>query len=218
MHEFDSYISSIVDNLKINKKKKAELTHEFRDHLELLKTEFLNNGFTNEEARQKAIESFGETNNLKKKLNASMSTFRSLSNILIGVLIVLVSIVFCYIPLSGVAIAFNDYRPGNELAAFDLYQKQTIIQALLFFISFGYFIPIVFNKLHSLVKLTVAYSLLGVLTGFCLSLALTGTLNAGIMFEFIIAGLIGGFSGYFILLGVNRFSIISANHSFRSVN
>lgn len=218
MHEFDSYISSILDNLKINKKKKTELTHEFRDHLELLKTEFLNNGLTDEEAKEKAIESFGETNSLKKILNASMSTFRSLSNTLFGLLIVLISIAFSYIPLFGVVTAFNDYRSGTEIMAVNFYQKQTIIQALLFFITFGYFIPFVFNKLHGLVQLAIAYSLLGVLVGFCLSFALTGILSAGFIFVFFITGLIGGFSGYIILLGVNRLSILSGNRSFRSVN
>lgn len=218
MHEFDSYISSILDNLKINKKKKTELTHEFRDHLELLKTEFLNNGLTDEEAKEEAIESFGETNSLKKILNASMSTFRSLSNTLFGLLIVLISIAFSYIPLFGVVTAFNDYRSGTEIMAVNFYQKQTIIQALLFFITFGYFIPIVFSKLRSLVKLAVAYSLIGVLAGFCLSLALTGILSTGFIFVFFITGLIGGFSGYIILLGANRLSILSGNRSFRSVN
>jgi ABC-type polysaccharide transport system permease subunit len=212
------YISSIIDDLKINKKKKTELTCEFRDHLELLKSEFLNNGFTNEKAIEKAIVSFGETNCLKKKLNASMSTFRSLSNILFGVLIVLISIVFCYVPLYGVAIAFNGYKPGTGITVLDLYQNLTIIGSLLFFISFGYFIPVAFNKLRSLVQLALAYSLLGVLAGFCLSLALTGILNAGFIFMFFVVGLIGGFLGYIILLAVNRLNFMSRNRSFHSVN
>ena len=56
MHEFNKYIHSIIDGLKISQKKKNELSEEFMDHLESLKLEYVHDGLPEKEAVQKAIE------------------------------------------------------------------------------------------------------------------------------------------------------------------
>jgi len=67
MHQFDDYINRILKDLKISKKKKAEMAEEFLDHLQMLKREYLAKGMTENEATKQAMITFGEENGLKRK-------------------------------------------------------------------------------------------------------------------------------------------------------
>jgi len=77
MYEFDTYINTIIGGLKISKEKKEELAEEFRDHLGSLKSEFIKDGFSEVESIKRAIERFGESNDIKKKLHKSLFSFRN---------------------------------------------------------------------------------------------------------------------------------------------
>lgn len=71
----EAYIDKIVKELNCANDEKRELMDEMRDHLTLLKREYTDQGFSDEEAVQKAIESFGEEKQLTNGLQASMSPF-----------------------------------------------------------------------------------------------------------------------------------------------
>ena len=137
--------------MKISKKKKEELVEEFIDHLKLLKLEFINKGITEAEATQRAIERFGETNSLNTKLYNSLSSFRNLGNVLFGVLISLLILFFCYIPMFGFVIAYREY----EFVTNVFYTKFSFVLPILLFIPFGYFAPIILNRVRKVIHLVL---------------------------------------------------------------
>ncbi|AIM17189.1 antibiotic resistance protein VanZ [Bacillus sp. X1(2014)] len=70
--KIETYLSKIVNQLNCDEEEKRELIDEMRDHLHLLKNEYLEEGLTEEEATQKALESFGEQKQLTKGLQDSL--------------------------------------------------------------------------------------------------------------------------------------------------
>lgn len=71
----ETYISKIVSRLNCNEEEKEEIIDEMRDHLYLLKNEYVLQGFTEEDAAQKALDSFGEHKRLTKGLQESLFPF-----------------------------------------------------------------------------------------------------------------------------------------------
>lgn len=67
-----TYINQIVSGLACNEKEKEEIVDEMTDHLYLLKREYLEQGFSEEEAAQKALESFGEQKQIKRGYQESL--------------------------------------------------------------------------------------------------------------------------------------------------
>lgn len=72
MFEFETYIKKLLDERGINEQDKEELYYEIKDHLILLKNEYLSKGISEEEAVKLSIKDFGESNfignNIKKNL------------------------------------------------------------------------------------------------------------------------------------------------------
>lgn len=68
MGKFDDYIDLILTDAHLSKSRRSELSEEMKDHLELSKKEFTENGFSEEEAEEKAIERFGTTEEIKVSL------------------------------------------------------------------------------------------------------------------------------------------------------
>ena len=62
----ETYIDKIVSQLNCDEEEKIEIIDEMFDHLHLLKNEYLEQGFTTEEATQKALECFGEQKTINK--------------------------------------------------------------------------------------------------------------------------------------------------------
>ena len=73
--KIETYINQIVSQLNCGEDEKREIIDEMQDHLTLLKNEYVEEGFTNEEATQKALESFGEQKPLTKGLQESLFPF-----------------------------------------------------------------------------------------------------------------------------------------------
>jgi glycopeptide antibiotics resistance protein len=71
----ETYIDQIVSELTCDEKEKKEIVDEMKDHLYLLKSEYLEQGLSNEEATQKALESFGEKKQLKNGYQESLFPF-----------------------------------------------------------------------------------------------------------------------------------------------
>jgi len=68
----ETYVNQIVKELDCDKNEKAEIAEEMIHHLELLKAEYIEQGLSEKEASQKALESFGDKNTLKDGLQSSM--------------------------------------------------------------------------------------------------------------------------------------------------
>lgn len=71
----EAYVKRFIADLRCNEEEKNEVEDEMRDHLYLLVQEYLEEGYSNEEAVQKAIQAFGEGKEIRKGLQKSLSPF-----------------------------------------------------------------------------------------------------------------------------------------------
>ncbi len=94
--KIDTYIHKIVNQLNCDEEEKRELIDEMRDHLHLLKNEYLDEGLTEEKATQKALESFGEQKELTKGLQDSLFPYYKVFKIGTWILFVLYSFVVLF--------------------------------------------------------------------------------------------------------------------------
>ncbi|WP_028777310.1 hypothetical protein [Shimazuella kribbensis] len=75
MNELKFYVNSIVQHLKISNREKMELASEFMDHLLLLKQEFIEQEYTEQESIRMAINEFGHSNDITPALQQSINPF-----------------------------------------------------------------------------------------------------------------------------------------------
>jgi signal peptidase I len=68
MDQFKEYIGAILKDVSLNKMARQKLEEEFYDHLNLLKTEYKKDGYTEEQAQLLAMERFGEIEDINKSL------------------------------------------------------------------------------------------------------------------------------------------------------
>ncbi|MBO9128535.1 VanZ family protein [Bacillus sp. 165] len=84
----ETYLNQMVNELNCDEKEKKEIAEEMNDHLNLLKNEYIEQGFTDEEAIQKALKSFGElrkiSNGYQESLYPYYKLFRGGTWILFG--------------------------------------------------------------------------------------------------------------------------------------
>lgn len=78
---FDNYINQIVSGLKCSKEEKNDIKEEIKDHLTLLKTEYLEEGYSEDVAIQKALYSFGDGNHIQEGLQHSLFPYYRLIKI-----------------------------------------------------------------------------------------------------------------------------------------
>jgi hypothetical protein len=198
MEEFDRYISSIVSDLKMSKKRKLELISEFRDHLELLKLQYISEGCSETEAIRKSIDSFGEVDRLRLNIVNSLSNYRNKITLLFGLLMI-ISFIFIgnRVPLPGI-----DFPLSSNLLPSSVFFMIT-------FIPLGYWVPVIFSKSKKKLEL--------------LLLALPFTINLIILFSFFmissirinyimtvsISSFVGTLIGYILLTSVNKLYIIN---------
>ena len=198
MEELDRYISSIVSDLKISKKRKLELISEFKDHLELLKLQYMSEGYSEAESIRKSIDDFGEVKQLKLNIMNSLSNYRNKITLLFGLLMI----------LSFVFIGSRLPMPGIELASSSNLLTSSVF-FMMIFIPLGYWIPVIFSKSKKKLEL--------------LLLALPLTINIIILFSFFmmssirinyimaisISSFIGALIGYILLVSVNKLYVIN---------
>jgi hypothetical protein len=220
MYQFDEYINSLIGDLKINKKMKDEMAEEFRDHLEMLKLEYVSKGISENEAVKNAIESFGQENILKRRIADSVLNYRNNTNIFTGIiLLLLVLSLGLFIPVPAVdasefvvsgAIVLSMSSSSSILFLF-----MSSLSLILLFIPLGYFIPVVFLKVKKARHVTIATLPLGVLIGLYLSIITLSFLPIGLRILIFLASLfgsmLGSMLGYGILIIISRSSLRFTN-------
>lgn len=142
VHQFNSYLESILKNLDINKKQRLELKDEFKDHLENLKREYMNQGFHEDESIKKAIMDFGNDQELSIRLNEAMFNYRTKPNIMFGFGYIAFSIVFY---ATAIYLIGAVQSPNNPIE----YTQISVLCAIIDIIGtsvIAYFIPIVNKK------------------------------------------------------------------------
>ncbi|GFZ32626.1 hypothetical protein CSC2_31520 [Clostridium zeae] len=198
MEEFDRYINSIVSGLKIRKKRKLELIAEFKDHLELLKLQYMSEGYSEAEAIRKSIDSFGQVKQLRLNIINSLSNYRNKMTLLFGLLLI----------ISFILIGNKAPIPGIELGSSSNLLTSSVF-FMMFFIPLGYWVPVIFSKSKKKLEL--------------LLLALPLTINIIILFSFFmmssirinyimtisISSFIGALIGYILLISVNKLNMIN---------
>lgn len=204
MQKFDEFINTIIGDLKISKRKKNELIDEFKDHLVMLRNELIEKGLPEDEATNSAIESFGDSKELKKKLSDSLFNYRSVPNALLGVIIyLLIFRIGAHIPVPG--LATDNY--------FNIFMFCTL--ATILFLPVGYFMPILFSKIHQ-VRNVILFSIgLGLLVGLYVSFAVKEfmPMNELFIIIYIFGSIIGSTIGYYSLVGVNKLVWLSKGQS-----
>jgi hypothetical protein len=207
MYEFNEYINSLIGDLKINKKIKDEMAEEFRDHLEMLKLEYVSKGISENEAVKNAIESFGQENKLKSKIANSVLIYRNNTSVFTGiVLLLLVLYLGVFIPVPSI--------DASEVSGL-LVLSMSSLSSILFFIPLGYFIPMIFLKVKK-TRLVVFFTLpLGALWGIYLSSIAIGSLHISFIISIFLASLcgsiLGSMLGYGILIIISRGSLLFTN-------
>ena len=197
MQQFNEYISEVIGKLNISNQYRSELTEEFIDHLYMLKRDLVESGLDEQSATEEAIRLFGDSQILKHKLAASIPGYRTLPNILCGVMLTLL-------------IYFGGSRvPVPGLTSWDDVNFRFIISAMLFvstmlmLIPFGYFLPIIFKRAGKALYVAIG----AVVAGLLILLLIIGDFwiipSEALAMHFL-GGLIGSLTGYSILKAVNH--------------
>jgi hypothetical protein len=224
MCQFDEYINSIIGDLKISKKKKYEMTEEFRDHLQMLKLEYMSKGISESEAVKKAIYSFGKENSLKKMFANSLLNYRNKVTVFIGIVLLLI-LMLVYrtggrIPVTGVDTTVISNVHGYAVDQMIFFKTIPILSMflLLLFIPFGYFMPIIFSKIKTAALIGVTLSL-GALIGISLKsvvgisfsvISLSALIS--LIISILLSSLLGSIIGYRCLIITNKISLMFSDY------
>ncbi|HEY5584595.1 MAG TPA: permease prefix domain 1-containing protein [Ruminiclostridium sp.] len=219
MHEFDAYIDSIIGNLSISEKKKYEMADEYRDHLEMLKQDYIKEGLEEEDAVKEAIKSFGDSRELKVKLSNNILGYRSIPNVVFGIVFTILIFVVGSSPSNLPGLSFQDGQVSitgittNDFIIYSYIYLTIIIPYILMFIPVGYFLPIIFKRAGKMKNTALAALLPSLIIGIVSNLRLlqTGfnywTVVGGSIVSTVIGGLLGSILGFAILRITSKVSL-----------
>lgn len=106
----ETYIDQIIKRLNCDEEEKYEIRDEMRDHLYLLKNEFLEEGLSEEESTQRALKSFGEQKPLIDGYREVIFPFYSLFKMGTWVLFgIYTLIVMYYLLIKRIIVRVYDY-------------------------------------------------------------------------------------------------------------
>lgn len=184
---------------------KVKMSEEFRDHLEMLKLEYVSKGISENEAVKNAIESFGQENSLKGRIANSVLNYRNNITVFTGIVLLLLIL---YIGILGGPIPSD---PREVLSFLFNY----LLVSILFFLPLGYFIPVIFLKVKKVRLVAIVTLPLGSLYGLYLSIItisfLPISLSISIFLASLFGSMLGGMLGYGILIIISRGSLIFTN-------
>jgi len=194
MHEFDEYINSIIGSLNVSKKKNDEMADEYRDHLYMLKRDYIKSGLSDEVAIKEAIKIFGDSKILKTKLSNNLISFRSVPNILFGIVFTILWFII------GSRISVPGLGP-NFFPLEHTYYLVLLICFILMFIPVGYFLPIIFKIKSITLEYSVISIIIGIIVSYNFNFGLLRIVNIAIV---TLGVLLGSILGVTILKMVNR--------------
>lgn len=171
MVTLESYIEEIIKDL--NSKDKEEVRLEMLDHINLLKKEYVYDGFDEPTAIEKAIKTFGDANNLNKEIKKATNPLKkyfkyfSMTILILYMILLLGNLLFSsdrilihshvkisimdsikggnYIPIYNTIKDYNNHiLNDNNVTAKCIID--TSIKNIITFIPLGFLVPIAFNK------------------------------------------------------------------------
>lgn len=197
MQQFDEYITQVVSSLNISKRHKEDLADEFIDHLNMLKKDLMDRGSTDEEATAEAIRLFGDSRLLRSNLSKSLRGYRSLPNILFGIVFTILLFWSCTrIPVPGVK--SWDHIENVQI----IIKSMFALNGFLIFIPLGYFVPIMIKKAGNVLGILAAALVLSPILSVLLSTGFQG-IEINYSLPYIAGGIIGSIFGFGLLKLVN---------------
>ncbi len=228
MYEFDSFVKSIIKDIKISNRQKKEIAEEFIDHLHMLKQEYINKGYSQEEAVRIAIENFGNSKELKDSITYAMINFRKGPLITIGLLLFIVILKLCFFTPIGFSMTstlpnYVDVKTpiglfhSSRSSLITINLSITFVVAMLLSFSLGYLLPILKNNMIKLRKI-IFISLIPGIVMMMPIITITSAFNHGELkhWEFyiitsIIGSILGATLGYSLLLILNKLYTVSTD-------
>lgn len=164
MNEFKDYIDSILDDILIDSKNKKDMADEIEDHLKLSKQEYMIKGYSENEAIEMAIKSFGKTKDIKAKYATTFNHFNKIIRVFVGILFVTYMLLFVQVFLISHTAGIPYWSVRINLVPFKsilhyLFNYHNLNYDIWFnnlfglviaFIPFGFLVPIMLNKIKRL--------------------------------------------------------------------
>lgn len=158
--KMESYINHIVNGLGYSKSEKEEMKEEIKDHLQMLKKDFMNQGYSEKEASEMSIQCFGEKDKVKNEFKKVQIPYKGYVKILFSVYILfLLFNLFNFYDFVTYPLTFKTlyseggYRGENFIPFYTISQAftlqgtiQHIILQMIVFIPLGIFIPLLWTN------------------------------------------------------------------------
>lgn len=178
MSEFKKYIQSILNDIDTDKKIKQDIEDEIEDHLSLSKQKYINGGYSEREAIEMAMKSFGDANKIKSKYSNVYYPFNNIVKLLAGILFL--PYIFLFIWVSFFKLGYNNHSinivPFNTILQyltdfrgltygwFDVNSWiDNLFGMIIAFVPYGLLTPIIFhkriNKLYHVIFAAISCSL-----------------------------------------------------------
>lgn len=107
MDKFGDYIRLILKGMHVSDIRKKELEEEFRDHLEMTKSELVKAGYSEEQAEAEAIQRFGEAREIKNRFKSVFTPYRILKDIIVEKKVLKESLQWAVAILGAVIVSFS---------------------------------------------------------------------------------------------------------------
>lgn len=136
MNSVEKYVDKIVNQLLYSKKEKEEFRLQFIDHINSLKEEYLEKGFSEGEAVKSAIKDFGNSDLIKEEINNTFSEKHTFINSFARAIF----IIYCFFLI---VVLLNPARSGGGIQSarhggwFGLTVNLIPFKTILYFLTIG---------------------------------------------------------------------------------
>ncbi|MCM3738339.1 permease prefix domain 1-containing protein [Bacillus cytotoxicus] len=231
MKDFESYIECIVKKTALDKSAREELALELLDHLNSLKEEYVKKGMPSKQAKQLAIQHFGEANIIGGELQKSIFPHEKFIKRFAWTLFVPYILLFIWYGYLGNSVGrewslriieqfsknhdvmwllrtFIDITPFYTLFLYNIpgYWIVHAVKPVIILIPMGFLIPILFHRFRSPKAAFMLFIKLTLIIELLCIVMLVGTFSTtSIIFHLV--GLLVGFIGWKLLqkLQVKKF-------------
>lgn len=159
LKDIERYLNKIIKTLDCGPEEKKDIRLEFLDHLNLLKKEYIEKGYSEEEATKKAMKDFGEEHTVSSEMNKSVSKYRRIIKKSLKILWWLYILIIFYLLLSPFRRFHISSSPVNLIPFkqiseyiirynyynFDIWFNN-LFGNMLLFMPFGFMLPLCFRK------------------------------------------------------------------------
>jgi glycopeptide antibiotics resistance protein len=208
MDKITAYVDSIVNHLDISQAEKAETRDEIIDHLRLSVENYRDKGYSEDEAVNKAIQSFGEHSYLQKEFHKSMRPYYQIyhstifASALLYTFIVLRLVVF--VPFVERQHGINPITVFHHIPIVLGHQENFyimlgyVIPNTVLFIPIGILLPLLFEQITKARQIVIPAIVFAVIIELVQQITRTGLFD----FDTLFFATIGSLLGFALLISV----------------